>query len=36
MSDINPMWSLAIVSGFFVVLAVLAMRMLASGFKLRH
>ena len=36
MSDINPMWSLLIVSGFFVVLAVLAMRMLASGFKLRH
>lgn len=36
MSDINPMWSLLIVAGFFVVLAVLAMRMLASGFKLRH
>ncbi|BCF89846.1 MULTISPECIES: ABC transporter permease [Paraburkholderia] len=36
MSDINPMWSLLIVGGFFVVLAVLAMRMLASGFKLRH
>ncbi|MCO4878185.1 ABC transporter permease [Paraburkholderia caribensis] len=36
MSDINPLWSLLIVGGFFVVLAVLAMRMLASGFKLRH
>ncbi|CAH2896019.1 MAG: Efflux ABC transporter, permease protein [uncultured Paraburkholderia sp.] len=36
MSDINPLASLAIVSGFFVVLAVVAMRMLASGYKLRH
>jgi ABC-2 type transport system permease protein len=36
MSDINPLVSLAIVGGFFVVLAVLAMRMLASGYKLRH
>jgi ABC-2 type transport system permease protein len=36
MSDINPLVSLAIVAGFFVVLAVLAMRMLASGYKLRH
>ncbi|MEM5439746.1 ABC transporter permease [Paraburkholderia diazotrophica] len=36
MSDIDPLWSLAIVGGFFVVLAVLAMRMLASGYKLRH
>jgi ABC-2 type transport system permease protein len=36
LSDINPLWSLAIVFGFFVVLAVLAMRMLASGYKLRH
>ncbi|TXC88409.1 ABC transporter permease [Paraburkholderia azotifigens] len=36
MSDINPLWSLLIVAGFFVVLAVLAMRMLASGYKLRH
>ncbi|WP_225033361.1 ABC transporter permease [Paraburkholderia sp. XV] len=36
MSDINPLWSLLIVGGFFVVVAVLAMRMLASGFKLRH
>ena len=36
MSDINPLWSLLIVAGFFVVLAVIAMRMLATGFKLRH
>ncbi|MEA3086012.1 MAG: type transport system permease protein [Paraburkholderia sp.] len=36
MSDINPLESLAIVAGFFVVLALVAMRMLATGFKLRH
>ncbi|WP_025601870.1 ABC transporter permease [Burkholderia sp. WSM2230] len=36
MSDIDPLASLAIVAGFFVVLAVVAMRMLASGYKLRH
>ncbi|WP_118185217.1 ABC transporter permease [Paraburkholderia phosphatilytica] len=36
MSDIDPLASLAIVAGFFVVLAVLAMRLLASGYKLRH
>ncbi|PQV45373.1 ABC transporter permease [Paraburkholderia sp. BL21I4N1] len=36
MSDINPLESLAIVAGFFVVLAAIAMRMLASGYKLRH
>jgi ABC-2 type transport system permease protein len=36
MSDIDPLVSLAIVGGFFVVLAVLAVRMLASGYKLRH
>ena len=35
-SDIDPLVSLAIVAGFFVVLAVIAMRMLASGYKLRH
>jgi ABC-2 type transport system permease protein len=35
-SDIDPLVSLAIVAGFFVVLAVVAMRMLASGFKLRQ
>ncbi|SMG60123.1 ABC transporter permease [Paraburkholderia susongensis] len=36
MSDIDPLVSLAIVAGFFVVLAVVAMRMLATGYKLRH
>ncbi|HZZ13843.1 MAG TPA: ABC transporter permease [Paraburkholderia sp.] len=36
MSDINPLVSLAIVAGFFVVLAAIAMRMLATGYKLRH
>jgi ABC-2 type transport system permease protein len=35
-SDINPFASLAIVCGFFVVLAALAMRLLSSGYKLRH
>ncbi|MGF6468100.1 ABC-2 type transport system permease protein [Paraburkholderia youngii] len=35
-SDIDPLASLAIVAGFFVVLAVVAMRMLATGYKLRH
>ncbi len=36
LSDIDPLVSLSIVFGFFVVLAVLAMRLLASGYKLRH
>ncbi|MGV2292120.1 ABC transporter permease [Trinickia sp. YCB016] len=36
LSDIDPLVSLAIVGGFFIVLAVVAMRMLASGYKLRH
>ncbi|WP_321817566.1 MULTISPECIES: ABC transporter permease [unclassified Paraburkholderia] len=36
LSDINPLQSLAIVFVFFVVLATLAMRLLASGYKLRH
>ena len=36
LSDINPLASLAIVFVFFVVLAVIAMRLLASGYKLRH
>ncbi|CAM2167117.1 Transport permease protein [Paraburkholderia sacchari] len=36
LSDINPLASLAIVFVFFVVLATLAMRLLASGYKLRH
>src|SRR5476651_354323 len=36
MSDINPLVSLGIVGGFFIVLAVIAVRLLASGYKLRH
>ncbi|MBN3858309.1 ABC transporter permease [Paraburkholderia sp. Ac-20340] len=36
LSDIDPLQSLAIVFVFFVVLATLAMRLLASGYKLRH
>lgn len=36
MSDINPLASLAIVTGFFVLLALFAMRLLATGYKLRH
>jgi ABC-2 type transport system permease protein len=36
LSDINPLVSLSIVFVFFVALAVLAMRLLASGYKLRH
>jgi len=35
-SDIDPLVSLVIVAGFFVVLAAVAMRMLATGYKLRH
>jgi ABC-2 type transport system permease protein len=35
-SDIAPAESLAIVAGFFVVVAVLAIRLLANGYKLRH
>jgi ABC-2 type transport system permease protein len=35
-SDIAPLESLAIVGGFFVVIAALAIRLLASGYKLRH
>jgi ABC-2 type transport system permease protein len=36
MSDVSPLASLCIVGGFFIVLAVIAMRLLASGYKLRH
>ncbi|CAG9271964.1 ABC transporter permease [Paraburkholderia unamae] len=36
LSDINPFVSLSIVFVFFVALATLAMRLLASGYKLRH
>jgi ABC-2 type transport system permease protein len=35
-SDINPLVSLAIVAAFFVLIAAVAMRLLASGYKLRH
>ncbi|WP_185182612.1 ABC transporter permease [Mycoavidus sp. B2-EB] len=35
-SDIAPLKSLMITLGFFIVLAGLAMRMLVSGYKLRH
>ncbi|MBN8124860.1 ABC transporter permease, partial [Vibrio vulnificus] len=35
-SDIDPLRSLAIVAGFFVLLALVAMRLLATGYKLRH
>ena len=35
-SDIDPWISLAIVSGFLLVLALMAIRMLRSGYKLRH
>jgi ABC-2 type transport system permease protein len=36
LSDIDPLVSLAVVGGFLVLLAAIAMRMLASGYKLRH
>jgi ABC-2 type transport system permease protein len=35
-SDINPLSSFLIVSAFFVLLGLLALRLLSSGFKLRH
>ncbi len=35
-SDIDPLTSLAIVGGFFALMAALAMRLLASGYKLRY
>jgi ABC-2 type transport system permease protein len=35
-SDVNPLLSLCIVGGFLVVLALIAVRLLASGYKLRH
>ncbi|UGQ46528.1 ABC transporter permease [Massilia endophytica] len=35
-SDINPWTSLAIVTAFLVVLALLAIRLLRSGYRLRH
>ncbi|HEY5798787.1 MAG TPA: ABC transporter permease [Burkholderiaceae bacterium] len=35
-SDVNPLLSLAIVSAFFAVLAAIAIRLVRSGYKLRH
>jgi ABC-2 type transport system permease protein len=35
-SDVAPMTSLAIVSGFFIVVSAIAMRLLKTGYKLRH
>ncbi|AOJ67472.1 MULTISPECIES: ABC transporter permease [Burkholderia] len=35
-ADVNPLASLAIVAGFFALLALIAMRLLATGYKLRH
>ena len=35
-SDVNPVLSLAIVSGFLIVLALCSIRLLKSGYRLRH
>ncbi|PPK43332.1 ABC-2 type transport system permease protein [Trinickia symbiotica] len=35
-SDVDPLASLAVVAAFFVLIAALAMRLIASGYKLRH
>jgi ABC-2 type transport system permease protein len=35
-SDVNPLLSVAIVSGFLVALSLLAIRLLRSGYRLRH
>lgn len=35
-SDVSPWLSVSIVSGFFVVVSALALRLLQSGYKLRH
>jgi ABC-2 type transport system permease protein len=35
-SDVSPWLSLAIVGAAFVVVALLALRLLANGYKLRH
>ncbi|CAG2154196.1 Inner membrane transport permease YadH [Cupriavidus yeoncheonensis] len=35
-SDVSPLFSLAVVGAAFVLLAMLALRLLKSGFKLRH
>jgi len=36
LSDVNPLVSLGIVGGFLAVLGLIAVRLLASGYKLRH
>ncbi|SAL00967.1 ABC-2 type transporter [Caballeronia pedi] len=36
LSDVDPLVSLGIVGGFLAVLALIAVRLLASGYKLRH
>jgi ABC-2 type transport system permease protein len=36
MSDVSPLASFGIVAAFFAALAVIAVRLLASGYKLRH
>jgi len=35
-SDVSPWMSLGVVSGSFLVIAAIALRLLASGYKLRH
>lgn len=35
-SDVSPWHSLAVVAGVFLVLSLLALRLLASGYKLRN
>jgi ABC-2 type transport system permease protein len=35
-SDVSPWMSLSIVGGFFVVISIAALRMLETGYKLRH
>jgi ABC-2 type transport system permease protein len=35
-SDISPWLSLGVISGFFMVVAGIAMRMLSTGYKLRY
>jgi ABC-2 type transport system permease protein len=35
-SDVSPWMSFAIVGGFFVAVSVAALRMLKTGYKLRH
>jgi ABC-2 type transport system permease protein len=35
-SDVSPWFSLAIVGSFFLLVAIVAIRLLATGYKLRH